>query len=510
MKVFDDLPENKNAPVVLIVDDEETVRESLRTAVLSTQYASKLRVLNASKISDAIKIISETRVHVVILDKCLNSRCNEEADDPHDNALKIIPEILQIQPHAQILMVANHERAEDIITAIKYGAFGFVKKTCDPELLICQIGRALSVAEVVIENARKKKLLQSSSVEDRMGGKSALIKDILRTAEAVSDSYKPVLLCGETGTGKTTLAEFIHRKGTCEPETDKRPFFAVNIAAFSEELVERELFGNEKGAFTDAREQKLGFFELAHNGTLFLDEIGEASESLQVKLLKVIGERKFFRLGGTKEIHSNFRLVCATNRDLQKMVEEGKFREDLYNRIATFSIRVPSLSERKEDIPEIIKAALPLWCKDNNVFVAYEELPESFIECLVNNPPKGNIRGLEQAVSRLLVLSPRDRAGRPVLRNWKKTLGLESATGTASSSKLREKITLDELMTLPLDVTGPDFPGLEVVREKVIEKIFDDAFEKFGGNNAVARALKISPASVSIRQRRYKALNISS
>ena len=191
------------------------------------------------------------------------------------------------------------------------------------------------------------------------------------------------------------------------------------MGAIPEALAESELFGHEEGAFTGAKKRRFGALERAKGGTLFLDEIAEAPLTLQVKLLTALDEKKFFRVGGEQEVKSEFRLICATNRDLEKLVREGKFREELYRRIAILEIKVPSVRERKEDMTEIIRAVLPRCCRDARVDVRLEDIPADFIAKLSENPPVGNIGGIEQQLIRLLAHAPRDRKDRPLLKQWR-------------------------------------------------------------------------------------------
>jgi DNA-binding NtrC family response regulator len=293
---FDQLPPDKDkGPSVLIVDDEKSARETLRMAVSSTDTGENINVLFASNLPEAMAIIEKTKLHVVLLDKNIGP----DETDPEQNGLDAIPEILNLQPHVQILMVTASDDVQDAVKAIKFGAFGFITKGSEPELIICQINKAIQISRLVIDKISLDRTREKADFDD-LGGKSTLIKKAVARGKAFAESNQPVLLRGETGTGKTTIAKLIHEHRQKFLKEKSRPFFGINIASLSSDLAERELFGNEKGAYTDAKEMKLGFFELANNGTLFLDEIGDVSLDLQVKLLKVIDEGKFFRLGWGK------------------------------------------------------------------------------------------------------------------------------------------------------------------------------------------------------------------
>ncbi|MBI3534385.1 MAG: sigma-54-dependent Fis family transcriptional regulator, partial [Deltaproteobacteria bacterium] len=248
---------------------------------------------------------------------------------------------------------------------------------------------------------------------------------------------------------------------------------------------------------------KAGIFELANGGTLFLDEIGEASPDLQVKLLKVIEEGKFTRLGGQTVIHAKFKLICATNRDLKQMVASGRFREDLYMRIATFPIRVPNLQERKEDIPEIIKAILPKVCTDNKVYISYRDIPRECIDHICKNPIPGNIRGLDHLFSRLLVHATKDKKGKPIWDNWRDILdGTNDSTGVVRKQNgVDGAITLQQLINAPLDVMSSDFPGLREILDVITNRIFLAAMSKHKRNKEIAKVLRLSESVVSVKIR---------
>jgi sigma-54 specific flagellar transcriptional regulator A len=238
---------------------------------------------------------------------------------------------------------------------------------------------------------------------------------------------------------------------------------------------------------------KQGFFELANFGTLFLDEIGEISLDLQAKLLKVIETGKFFRIGGTRELQSSIKLICATNRDLETMIANGQFREDLFMRISTLTIKMPALTERKEDIPTLIQSLLPKCCSDNKVFIDYSELPQDLLEYLTHEPISGNIRGLEQQLSRLLIFSPRDQAGKPILSQWEKVIRKPHAQRTLS----KKQLTLKDLLSVPIDFVNSDFPGLKETLKAIEKRILIDASIKYKTNKEIASVLKVHESLTS-------------
>lgn len=236
-----------------------------------------------------------------------------------------------------------------------------------------------------------------------------------------------------------------------------------------------------------------------------MDEIGELSEKIQKKLLKVIEEGTFFRVGGTQELKSFPKLIFATNQNLEQMVAEKKFRRDFYMRISGFPITMPSLSERKEDIPDIIKALLPRCCAQNHVKADFKDIPKDFIEYLTETPFEGNIRALEHHIDRLLVLSPKDKSGQPVFSQWKTIPGLYSAVnrnGAAQKNRDQAPLTSEEILSRPMEVLGPQFPGLSEFLEKIGDKVIAEAATKFAKNSERARALKLAESSTYARVRK--------
>jgi two-component system NtrC family response regulator len=493
-------PDREYGPTVLIVDDEMHARERLEMALAEVDDASRIHILHATSVKAALTILSGTPVHVVLLDKNLAP----EPTPTEENGIEAIPEMLRLQPQLQILMVTGSKDIQDVVRAMNLGACGYITKEMPNELLIAHIDRAIQVSVLKIDKARRDRCQVPD--ESSLGGKSGVFQDILRRAEVLSESSRPVLILGESGTGKTALAKWIHaRRGRFLKQQD-RPFFAVNVSTLAKNLIESELFGHEKGSFTDARETKQGLFELANNGTLFLDEIGELPLDLQPKFLTVIEEGTFLRVGGKKPLHFKPKLIFATNRNLQQMVKEGKFRKDLFMRISMFPIQMPSLSERKEDIPEIIRAILPQACRDNQVQVEFEDLPKDFIDHLMNSPIEGNVRGIQHQLDRLLVLSPRDKKGRPVLTRWRSVPGLCQESMVAEGLPLdheKASITYQELMARTWNMIGPDFPGLNEFLDDAKARLLAEANAKFKTGREMSRIFRISESTASLMLRRY-------
>lgn len=493
---FDQHPPDKGyGSTVLIVDDDLTARESLQTICFDIEPRCSFRTLSCATVEEALRILSETAVDVVLLDKNIGS----EGSTEYQNGIEAIPEFLRLQCHLQILMVTGSSDISDVVRAITLGAFNYVVKGSPADLLIAQIKQAATVAQLTLSRIRAERTPARPSVNVLAGSSPAMLQ-LKNQLEMVAESNRAVLLLGDSGTGKTTVAKLVHEFRQRYLKQNDRPFIALNMASISSTMAEGELFGNEAGAYTDAKVARPGYIELANHGTLFLDEIGEASLELQAKLLKVLDEGKFFRLGGKKEIQSRFKLVCATNRNLEEMVAQGRFRQDLYMRISTFPVRMPALEERREDIPEIVKSLLPKCCEENQVFVDYAELPEDFVEFLKENRIEGNIRGIDHCLSRLLVYSPKDKRGRPQFQNWR-SIVMPFLRRPASKSFVTQ-ITLKDLLNAQYDVVGPDFPGLRNVIHKIEENIVREALEKLPTQMAAGNTLKISKGAFSVKLKR--------
>jgi DNA-binding NtrC family response regulator len=296
-------------------------------------------------------------------------------------------------------MISAHGSVENAIRATKLGAFDFIEKPIDRDKLLISVRNASERAILVSENSKLKKVLD---VEYSMVGKSEALALILKTIERVAKSDARVLITGENGTGKELAARELHNKS----ERHDKPFIEVNCAAIPNELIESELFGHEKGAFTGANQQRIGRFEAANKGTLFLDEIGDMSIQAQAKVLRAIEDGKIERVGGNKKIDVDVRIVSATNKNLEKEIEEGNFREDLFHRLNVIPITIPPLRERKDDIVELVNHFSKIICEKNKF--APVTFDKNALELLKSNNWSGNIRELKNIVERIIIMVPKD------------------------------------------------------------------------------------------------------
>lgn len=495
---FDRIPEDRGkSSTILIIDDDPTAIKRLRLLCENISSETERLILSASNLQEAFELVSKNQIHVILLDKDLQFN-----NSTVENGIHSIPQLIEATPGSQILIITASKSFDDCVEAMRLGASGFLPKSYPDDVIQAQIEKAIQVSQLTYTQLRQERSEVKERRDLRLPGSSPIIQSLYVKLQALSETNRPVLLTGETGVGKTTAAKIIHEKRKAYLKQGERPFLGINIAALNPNLVERELFGNERGAFTDAKDARPGFFELANGGTIFLDEIGEASLELQAKLLKVIDERVFFRLGGSKERSSSFKLICATNKNLEQMVKQGQFREDLYMRISTFNICLPSLPERPADIPEIIEAVLPKCCVENNIQVSMKEIPNSFIKYLTDYPPPGNIRGIERELALLFVYSKKDKRNRPVLTNWKKIPGLYSRH--QKSVRAQNTLSLEELKSRPTEFLTDDFPGLFEFLSEMEDLVLLEASRNFSRQDAIAKLLKVSPSVVSKRLKTMK------
>ena len=395
---------------ILIVDDEKNTREGLRTS-LEDDY----EVYVAADAAGAKAIMETDRVDLLLTDLRLGT----------DNGMDLLAWALRQNQAPVCIMMTAYGGIEEAVEAMKHGAYDFVTKPVNIDRLELLIKRSLHGSEIERENIRLREQIDKRYGLENFVGDSPAMAHVLDTIKQVAPSRATVLISGESGTGKELVAHAIHR---LSPRHDG-PFVAVHCAALSPQLLESELFGHEKGAFTGAGERRIGRFEQASGGTLFLDEIGEIDAATQVKILRVLGERVFERVGGNKPLASDVRLLAATNRDLSKMVAEGKFREDLFFRLNVVQLHLPPLRDRREDIPLLAVHVLREAAKENEK--PFRELTSEAMKCLTNYDWPGNVRELRAAIEHGVVM-----AGGPKITLRDLPSGVRRAAETAPSGPL--------------------------------------------------------------------------
>ena len=369
---------------ILIVDDEKNTREGLARA-LKRQY----RVFTAESAETALSVLSEETVDLMLSDIRM----------PGEDGLSLLKTVRQRYPSVLCILLTAYGSIETSVEAMKSGAYDFLTKPVNLDQLDIKLDQALKTRKLESENRELRKRLDDRYGFENIIGTSEPMQALFDTIRQVSPTQANVLIQGASGTGKELVARAIHRLST----RSDGPFVAVHCAALSATLLESELFGHEKGAFTGAIAQSKGRFELANGGTLFLDEISEIDLSIQVKLLRVLETRTFERVGGEKTLSTDIRVVAATNRNLKEYVEAGKFREDLYYRLNIVDIRLPPLSERKSDIPFLCAHFIKDFSQKNNREITGIE--PAAMALLQAYPWPGNVRELRNIIERMIVLS---------------------------------------------------------------------------------------------------------
>jgi two-component system NtrC family response regulator len=370
---------------ILIMDDEEQERRRMEQYLVQKGYD----VLAVGTVADAVAAIRRDRYDVFLTD------CNI----PGVDALRTSDEARRINPDVAVIIMTAFGTIETAVKAIKSGAYDYLPKPIDLDQLVLLIERISERRDLIRENTELKERLRDRYKFDEIVSTSNAMEEVLNLAGRVASSNATVLLRGESGTGKELVAKAIHYHS---PRAEF-PLVKVNCAALPETLLESELFGHEKGAFTGATTRRTGRFEAADKGTMFLDEIGELSSAMQVKLLRVLQEREFERVGGNQTIKTDVRVIAATNRDIEQAMKDGKFREDLYYRLNVVSVVIPPLRERKEDIPGLMDFFIKKYLKENkkNITGISDEARDLFMR--YNYP--GNVRELENIIERAVVLS---------------------------------------------------------------------------------------------------------
>jgi DNA-binding NtrC family response regulator len=415
---------------ILVCDDQDSIRHFVSKALEAEEYT----VLTTGSLREARVALERDLPDLAILDLKL----------PDGTGLDLLREIKQVQPEAPVILMTAFGELETAVEAMSAGAFWFVKKPFQNEELLALVARALESHKVWLELKRLRRTAFSD--EDYLHSSSPSMQEAYAIAEQVArGDTTSVLIEGESGTGKEYFANLIHRMSA----RHDKPFVEINCAAIPSELLESELFGHEKGAFTDARAQKLGLMELANGGTLFLDEIGEMNPMLQVKLLRVLERRNFKRVGGTKDITVNLRIISATNQDLERMVKEGGFREDLYYRLKVVPLYVPPLRERKEDIVPLARLFMDRFGRQFKK--TFRDISTAAEMVLLDYAWPGNIRELKNLFERTVLLENAEVL-EPV------HLKLSSRARASVDASIGQRV--DELLSAGIPAAGIPFEAL--------------------------------------------------
>jgi two-component system response regulator AtoC len=401
------------------------------------------------------------------------------------SGLDVLKQIKEEVPEVCVIMLTAFGDIETAVTAMKKGAFDFVSKPVNLEELLITIGKGLDSRKLTRELFELRRRLKLDVGENYVPGESPQMKAIYEIVKRIAQSdTTTILIQGESGTGKEMIATMIHRYSSRRDQ----PFLEINCASLPEELLESELFGHERGAFTDAKSQKVGLLELANKGTLFLDEIGEMSLTIQVKLLRVLERMTFRRVGGTKDIKVSVRIISATNSDLEGSVQKKTFREDLYYRLKVVPIFIPPLRERKEDIYLLLRHLLNHFNKQFNK--SFEEIEDAAYDIILNYPWPGNIRELKNMVERVVLLEDDTvlRAGH---------IPASIRQGLSFERELSGVRRLEMALSRPFPDDGMDFEDLlGSVERELIEKAMREAD---GNQSAAARLLRLNRDKIRYR-----------
>lgn len=377
---------------ILVIDDERPIRRTLTDVLEYEDY----EVDTAEDGLEGVEKVKENEYDVILCDIKM----------PKMDGIETLEAIMKINKEIPVIMISGHGTVETAVGALKKGAYDFIEKPLDLNRLFVVLRNAQDKSQLVTET---KVLKRKVSKKYEMVGKSPAILRVKDMIERIAPTEARVLITGPNGTGKELVAHEVHEKSN----RAKQPFIEVNCAAIPSELIESELFGHEKGAFTSAHKQRKGKFEAANNGTIFLDEIGDMSLSAQAKVLRALQENRISRVGSDKEINVNVRVIAATNKNLKREIEENRFREDLYHRLSVILIEVPSLNERKEDIPLLAEHFLQMVCAEYGM--AIKTIADEAIVELQRINWTGNVREFRNVMERLVILCDNEISASDIL-----------------------------------------------------------------------------------------------
>lgn len=370
---------------LLLVDDEKSIRETLKIVLENAGYI----VITAGDGFEAIEHLNYNMVDILITDLRM----------PGMNGIQLMEKALEIDPFIETIFISAYADIKAAVKALKMGAFDYIEKSFSTEELIFTVKKAVERKKLIEENQNLKRRIDGEYSYEGVIGKNAKMQRLFSLVDRIANTKANVLLTGESGVGKDVFAKLVHKKSS----QDLEKFVPINCGAIPENLIESELFGHEKGAFTGAMHTQRGKFELAHKGTLFLDEIGELPLPMQVKFLRVLQEKQFYRIGSEKSIQVDVRIIAATNKNLMEEIKRGRFREDLYYRLNVVNMEIPPLRERKEDIPLLAEKFLSEFAKEYNKNLRYIDIEA--IDYLVDYKWKGNVRELRNAMERAVLFA---------------------------------------------------------------------------------------------------------
>ncbi|MEL6987537.1 MAG: sigma-54 dependent transcriptional regulator [Bacteroidota bacterium] len=368
---------------ILIVDDEKSIRQTLKEILEFEKYS----IDDAVDGMDCLVKVKQNKYDVIILDIKM----------PKMDGMETLERLQILAPDIPVVMISGHATIDTAVDAVKNGAFDFISKPPDLNRLLITIRNAMDKGNLITEKKKLQRKVMKYKTQEIIGDSKAISR-IKETIERVAPTDARVLITGSNGTGKELVARWVHEKSNRANQS----IVEVNCAAIPSELIESELFGHEKGSFTSAVKQRIGKFEQANGGTIFLDEIGDMSLSAQAKVLRALQENRITRVGGDKEISVDVRVLAATNKDLRKEIENGRFREDLYHRLAVIIIDVPSLNDRKDDIPSLVNHFNELVCGEYGI--PKRKFSDGAISTLKSMNWSGNIRELRNVIERLIIL----------------------------------------------------------------------------------------------------------
>lgn len=448
---------------ILIVEDKESMAQMLKETMETEGY----RPIIAKDGLEGIRKIKEHKIDVVLTDLKL----------PRRDGMEVLRVAKEDNPLMPVIVMTAYGSVDTAVKAIKEGAFDFITKPFDTDHLLHLIRRAVENQRLMAENMLLKEEFSSMIGMPTIIGRSEGIQEVARKIQKVAPARTTVLLLGESGTGKELFARAIH----CLSPRKDYPFVPINCAAIPKELLESELFGHEKGAFTGAEARKPGKFDLADKGTIFLDEIGEMDLSLQAKIMRVIQEGEIERVGGLKTIPVDVRVIAATNKDIEKAVSDGTFREDLYYRLSVFPIMIPSLRERVEDIPLLVDFFVRKYCSEMKTGV--KEVSKEVLDMLISHPWKGNVRELENTIERAIILCD----GSPI---------------TPEHISLSPAAVKSGIHSLPMDGTLED-AAKEALRLAETQRIRKALQETRGNKSRAAELLSVSYKTLLTKIKEY-------